>query len=182
MKSTSKLLIFRRVSLQFSFGASCVFLDSSDRYEHFIFLLRSALCGTTWRASFPTVRPARRCFRLSCVAETAFPEQYPGLASASLSSDVGRCGMRRKGWPDFLPDRDRIGCETVCSEPQDWTLCRTPGIATRHEKALRCGALRTTRDRAAGEAASVGPDSRRFLGHVVQERLLLMAGEELEKP
>ena len=55
-------------------------------------------------------------------------------------------------------------------------------ISSHHAVVRSCGAVRIVRNQAAGEAASVGPDSRRFLGDVMQECLPLFAGEELEEP
>jgi hypothetical protein len=45
---------------------------------------------------------------------------------------------------------------------RDWTCCRTLGIYSRRDVALRWGVVRKAPARTAGEAASVGPESRTF--------------------
>ena len=49
-------------------------------------------------------------------------------------------------------------------------------------RALRCGAVRTVRDQAVGDAASVGPDPRSLLGDLLEKCLLLLTGEDFDKP
>jgi hypothetical protein len=63
----------------------------------------------------------------------------------------------------------------------DFEVGHTTDIGNRRDAAPGCGAVRTVRNQAASEAASVGPNSRRFLGDVMQECLPLFAGKELEK-
>ena len=80
------------------------------------------------------------------------------------------------------PSLRPTGFEKFYGAPQGWTLLRKIDISSRRDGALGCGECRTDQVRAAGADFSVESDSRRFLGHVVQKRPLLFAGEELEEP
>jgi hypothetical protein len=59
--------------------------------------------------------------------------------------------------------------------PHAWHLSHPAG-------ALRCGVVRTVRDQAVGDAASVGPDPRSLLGDLLEKCLPLLAGQDFDKP
>ena len=56
------------------------------------------------------------------------------------------------------------------------------GISSHLGVAPGCEAVHTAREQGGGEDALAGLDSRRLLGHMVQERLPIIAGKKFEKP
>ena len=97
-------------------------------------------------------------------------------------SDARRYGTEHRVSSGSALNRLRTDYGIPCDGLQAWTLCRTTDISTRRDVAPRDGAVRAARDRAAGEPASVRPNSRCLLAHMVQKCLPLFPGEELDKP
>ena len=56
------------------------------------------------------------------------------------------------------------------------------GISSHLGAVPGCGAVHTAREQGGSEDAWAGLESRRLLGHLVQERLPLFSGKKFEKP
>jgi len=74
----------------------------------------------------------------------------------TLNRDALWRGMQNKAQSGSALNRRRTGCGIPCDGLRCWTLCRRTGISSHGDVAPRGGAVRTARDRAADEVASVG--------------------------
>jgi hypothetical protein len=118
------------------------------------------------------------------ISRTAILKEGPNQArSRVVTRDrESEHGISRKERSSFPRNRIRIGCETVCGEPQDWTSCHTIGISNRPGGALGCEADRTSRNSGADVRALVPGSSRGFLGCVIKKRFSFFVRKELEQP